>query len=61
MQVLLVRAFHVAEVLPTGDGVLVGLHPVAAEAPYAVGDHHERGVEAPRVTPVHGLDAGHPA
>src|SRR5918992_3269526 len=42
VQVLLVRAVDVSEVLPAGDGVLVGLHPFAREASDAVGHDYQR-------------------
>src|SRR5215211_6600162 len=59
VQILLIRTIHAAEILPAGDGILVGLHSFAREAPDAVGHDYQRGFEAQRVAPVGRFEATH--
>ena len=60
MQVLLVRTFHIAEILPARDGILVGFHPSAGETSDAIGHDHQRGFEA-QMSRLCGFEARNPA
>jgi hypothetical protein len=61
VQVFLVRPIHVAEVLPTGHGILMGLHALTREPPHAVGDHDKWSFEAQLSAAARRLDPGNVA
>jgi hypothetical protein len=61
VQVLLVRALNITEILPACDGILVGLHPFAGEASNAVGHYYQGGFEAQRFARLFCFEARNPA